>query len=134
MAALSLLDEKTQIIDKKEEAISLIDNAIKYDIHNLENLEVKAGIYSACRNYELASIQYSELARKALVKDEYNLLQAKALFCIVEENPKGSIKTKRTYEEILKIVDCTENLDYKKEIVDIADRALSYTKGDIENG
>ena len=50
---------------------------------------------------------------------------------IVKKNPKGSSETKRAYEEILAIAQETQNLDYRKEINDIADKALVFTKGEL---
>ena len=48
-------------------------------------------------------------------------------------NPKGSSETKRAYEEIVAIAQMTDNLNLRKEIDDIADKALGYTKGDLTN-
>ena len=47
--------------------------------------------------------------------------------------PKGSSEAKRAYEEIVQTAQATEDLDYRKEINDIADKALGYTKGELTN-
>ena len=71
--------------------------------------------------------------QKATIKDDYNLALAKVLYKIVEMKPKGSSETKRAYEEIISIAQRTDNLNLRKEINDIADKALGYTKGDLTN-
>ena len=67
----------------------------------------------------------------AKVNEKYNLALSKTLYKIVQKNPKGSSETKRAYEEILTIAQETQNLDYRKEINDIADKALVFTKGEL---
>ena len=69
----------------------------------------------------------------AMIKDNYNLSLAKVLYKIVKKYPKGSSETKRAYEEIIMIAQSTENLEQRKEINDIADKALSYTKEELES-
>lgn len=118
---------------QREEAVALIDKAIKRDGNNLENIVEKARIYYACEEYDLCAQQYRVASQRAKVNDKYNLSLVKTLFKIVQENPKGSSETKRAYEEILAIAQKTQNLDYRKEINDIADKALVFTKGELSS-
>ncbi len=133
MAALSIYRDETLLDKKKGEAISLIDKAIKGDKLNLGNYELKAKIYYSSQEYELCAQEYRNISSKSTINDKYNLSLAKALYKIVEENPKGSSETKRAYEEIVAIAQTTDNLDLRKEINDIADKAFVYTKGDLNN-
>jgi hypothetical protein len=94
----------------------LRDERIKYirDKHNLDGL-----------------IAYRDALQKAFVKDKYNLELAKMLYKVIEKYPKGSSETKRAYEELLSIASSTEDLNLRKEVNDIADKALGYTKGEL---
>ena len=132
MAAKSLR-KGADIKMQRDEAIALIDKAIKRDESNLQNIVEKALIYSACGEYDLCAQQYRIASHSAKVNETYNLSLAKTLYKIVQKNPKGSSETKRAYEEILDIAQKTQNLDYRKEINDIADKALGFTKGELSS-
>ncbi len=129
--ATTSLRKSGEIAFSYDVAVETIDKAIKRDKNNLENILEKALLYDACGTYELSAQQYRNAVQKAYNKDEYNLLLSKELFKIVKKSPKGSAETKRAYEEIIKIAQTTESLDYRKEINDIADKAFKYTKGEI---
>ncbi len=129
--AATCLRKGTDIKAQRDEAIALIDKAIKRDESNLENTVEKARIYNACEEYDLCAQQYRVASQRAVASEEYNLSLVKTLYKIVQKNPKGSSETKRAYEEILAIAQETQNLDYRKEINDIADKALIYTKGEL---
>ncbi len=131
--AVSSIRKLKLLPSMRNEAIKIIDNAIKRDGNNIANLKEKALVYEACEEYELSAQQYREAVQKAVIKDDYNLALVKVLYKIVKVKPKGSSETKRAYEEIVSIAQTTENLDLRKEINDIADKALSYTKGDLAN-
>lgn len=121
------------IQNQRDEAVHIIDKAIKRDRNNLQNLKEKALIYDACGEFELSAQQYRIASQKAFEKDSYNLLLVKELYKIVEKYPKGSSEIKRAYEEIVLIAQSTENLDYRKEINDIADKAFKFTKGELSS-
>ena len=104
----------------------IIDKAIKRDSDNLQNIREKALVYDGCGEFELSAQQYRVASQMAFQKDEYNLLLVKELYKIIKKHPKGSSETKRAYEEIVAIAQATDNLDYKKEINDIADKALKF--------
>ena len=132
-AAMSLR-KAGKIKENRELALLLCDKAIKRNLENSNNFIEKARIYFECEEYDLALQQYAILSEKALVNDKYNLEMAKCYFKIVQRNPKGSSETKRAYEKIQIIAANTADLDYRKEINDIADKALVYTKGEILGG
>ncbi len=121
------------LAENKEEAISLIDNAIKREPDNLEHIKEKALIYKACGDYSKAAQQYRQAIRKAINDDEYNLLLSDVLYDLIKLYPKGSVESREIYNEILVIAQNTENLDLRKQINDIADKALAFKKGEIEN-
>jgi len=133
MAATSVYKDKELREDKLGEALALVDRSIKYDCSNMKNITLKAKLYSCVNEYDLAAQQYRTVSAKSVIKCSSDLALAKVLFKIVEENEKGSVTTKRAYEEIVSIAQATEDLDYKKELFDIADKALPYTKGDFTN-
>lgn len=116
------------IREKKEEAEELILRAIKRDCDNVENIVEKARMHSALGEYEMCAEEYKKASKKTLRNDKYNLEVVKTLYKTVKKYPKGSSETKRAYEEILLIAKETENLDYRKRINDIADKAFTYTK------
>ena len=121
-------------LDKKsDEAAALIDKAIKRDKKNLAHLEEKAQIYYACQEYEKSADIFKLVAKGAVINGRYNLSAVRALYGAMKNYPKGSSEAKRAYEEIVKIAQATEDLDYRKEINDIADKALGYTKGELTN-
>lgn len=133
MSALCVLNDKTLRTSISEDALKLIDKAIKYDRNNLSHYETKAEIHFACGNFNEAAAQYRDILKKSAVNDKYNLSMTKVLYEIIVSNPKGSSETKRAYEEIVNIAQLTENLDIKKEINDLADKALVYTKGELSD-
>lgn len=128
---VQIMRKSGNIQNQRDEAVRIIDNAIKRDRDNLHNFKEKALVYDACGEFELSAQQYRIASQKALRKDDYNLLLVKELYKIVEKYPKGSSETKRAYEEIVSIAQLTENLDYRKEINDIADKAFKFTKGEL---
>lgn len=130
MAAKSL--RKGGEIEKNSEAaIRLIDKAIRRDRKNPTYTEEKAEIYYACKNHEMSAAIYKEMAKSAIISGRYNLELVKSLYQVMKQNPKGSSEAKRIYEQIVEIGKYTEELSYRKEINDIADEALGYTKGDF---
>lgn len=133
MSALCVLNDKTLRTSISEDALKLIDKAIKYNRNNLSHYETKAEIHFACGNFNEAAAQYRDILKKSAVNDKYNLSMTKVLYEIIVGNPKGSSETKRAYEEIVNIAQLTENLDIKKEINDLADKALVYTKGELSD-
>ena len=133
MSALCVLNDKTLRTSISDDALKLIDKAIKYDRNNLSHYETKAEIHFACGNFNEAAAQYRDILKKSAVNDKYNLSMTKVLYEIIVGNPKGSSETKRAYEEIVNIAQLTENLDIKKEINDLADKALVYTKGELSD-
>lgn len=130
MAAVSLR-KNNNLTNVRDEAIQLIDVAVKRDADNVDNLVEKARIYYSCGEYEMCAQQYRLAGKRAIVNDSYNLSLAKVLYQIARKYPSGSSESKRAYEEILEISQSTESLDYKKEINDIADKSLIFTKGEL---
>ena len=133
MAAVCVKSDSTLLLTLSDDALKLIDKAIKNDRNNLANYEKKAEIHFACGNFNESVGQYREILKKSTVNDKYNLSMTKILYEIIVNNPKGSSETKRAYEEIVNIAQLTENLDIKKEINDLADKALVYTKGGLSD-
>ena len=119
--------------ENKEEAINLINNAIKREPDNLEHIKEKALIYKATGDYLKAAQQYRHAINRAMNDDEYNLLLSEVLYDLIKLYPKGSVESREIYNEILLIAQNTENLDLRKQINDIADKALAFKKGEIEN-
>ena len=112
---------------------NLIDNAIKREPDNLEHIKEKALIYKTTGDFSKAAQQYRYAIRKAINDDEYNLLLSDVLYDLIKLYPKGSVESREIYNEILTIAQNTENLDFRKQINDIADKALVFKKGEIEN-
>lgn len=133
MAAVCAKNDEILLQSVRDDALKLIDKAIKNDRNNLDNYETKAEIHFASGNFNESVGQYREILKKSSVNDKYSLSMANVLYEIIVSNPKGSSETKRAYEEIVNIAQLTENLDVKKEINDLADKALVYTKGELND-
>ena len=65
--------------------------------------------------------------------DEYKLRYSKVLYKVIKKEEKGNSKTKEAYEKLILISEQTKDLDIKKEINDIRDKAYSYTKGELKD-
>lgn len=131
--AAQALRKGMMLSENKEEAFMLINNAIKREPDNLEHIKEKALIYKATGDFSKAAQQYRHAIRKAINDDEYNLLLSDVLYDLIKLYPKGSVESREIYNEILTIAQNTENLDLRKQINDIADKALVFKKGEIEN-
>ncbi len=130
LAAQALL-KSGRVKENYDEAIRLIEKARKKDKNNLINMKIKAEIYYECGMYEHSVKEYTLLASKAKINDEYNLRIAESLFKIVEKKPKGSSDAKTAYDKMIEIANSTHNLDYKEKINDIAVDTFEYTKGEL---
>ncbi len=130
MAAYAM-NESDMIQTRSKEALDLLDKAGKRDKYNLQNYVIRAQVYFNCGMYEMSAKEYEIVASKAVVNDRYNLLMVKSLYKIVERQEKGSPETKALYDKMVEIAKNTENLDYREEINNIADKALVYTKGEL---
>ena len=60
-------------------------------------------------------------------------MYAETLYEIVQSNERGSKETKDAYREIVNISEKTADLDAKKEINDLADKAQEFNKGVLVN-
>lgn len=129
-AALSLA-KSGYVLNNYEEAITLTKTAQKRDNSNLLNMQTRAFIYSECGMYDLSIGEYATLTSKVLVNDKYNLEFAQTLYKSIAANPRGSAETKVAYEKLIEIAANTEDLDYREKINNIADKALVYTKGEL---
>ena len=112
-------------------AHEMIDKAIEREPDNLKFRKEKALLYELSGEYDKAAKLYSDAARRAKTGDEYNLMLAKVLFHKIEEYPKGSIESRNIHNEISQLAGKTDNIEIKKEINDIADKAQPFTKGEI---
>lgn len=123
----------SDIEKNRDDAIKMIEKAIKRDSKNLLYVEEKAKIHFECKEYEEAITEYKNAAKRAILNEKYNLAIAQVLYENIKNFPKGSSEAKRAYEEMQQLANTTENLEYKKMINDIADKTLAYTKGELIN-
>lgn len=119
--------------EHEEEAIRLLDSAIKRSRNNAANLAEKARLFAACERYDRAITQWETVIAIAPHNDNYKLELSKVLYKVIKINEKGSSGTKDAYKKLLSVSEITQNLDIKKEINDIADKALTYTKGELKD-
>lgn len=132
MAAKSL--RKSGAVDEyEEEAAKLLDASIKRSKNNAENSAEKARLFSACERYDRAITQWETVLASAPHNDSYRLELSKVLYKVIKINEKGSSETKEAYKKLVAVSETTQNLDIKKEINDIADKALTYTKGELKD-
>ena len=117
----------------EEEAVKYLDKAIKRSKNNAENLAEKARLFSSCERYDRAIVQWDTAIASAPYNDNYKLELSKVLYKVIKINEKGSSETKEAYKKLLAVSESTQNLDIKKEINDIADKALTYTKGELKD-
>ncbi len=117
----------------ENEAIKYADKAIARSKNNMANYIEKARIFEVAQRYDRAINQWETVIGKAPYNDEYKLSYSKVLYKVIKAEEKGSSKTKEAYEKLINISERTNDLDVKKEINDIRDKAYGYTKGELKD-
>lgn len=106
-----------------EDAFILLEKAVKRDSNNALTYETGAKLYGKTGDYDNEAQMWREAVNKAPKKDKYKLSLVKALYKLMKDEQQGSTKTKEAYNEIIGISDNTLDIDIKKKINDIADKA-----------
>ena len=117
----------------ESEAIRYADKAIARSKNNMANYVEKARVYEEAKRFDRAISQWESIIGKASHNDEYKLRYSKVLYKVIKKEEKGNSKTKEAYEKLMLISEQTKDLDIKKEINDIRDKAYSYTKGELKD-
>ncbi len=128
LGAAKTIAESIKAKENYEEAISYAEIAQKRDKNNLQCKKIEADLHCYAGKYKLAVAEYTEIASKAKVNYEYNLLLAETLYKIAETSPEGSEEAISAYEKIVEVAKRTDNLDYREKINNIADKALVYKR------
>lgn len=115
------------------EAIKYADKAIARSKNNMTNYIEKAYVFETAERFDRAINQWETVIGNAPHNDEYKLRYSKVLYKIIKREEKGSSKTKEAYEKLIRVSEETKNLDIKKEINDIRDKAYVYTKGELKD-
>lgn len=115
------------------EAVNYIDKAIARNKNEVRYLAEKARIYEAYGNFIDAEAVWKTVIVKAPYNSDFKLSTAKLIFKSLKQTEKGHAEAKKKYSDILEVANMTEDLEVKKKINDIADKALSYTKGELKN-
>ena len=89
--AARALSRGKMLAENKEDALNLVNNAIKREPDNLEHTKEKALIYKTAGDYSKAAQQYRYAIRKAINDDNYKLLLADVLYDLIKLYPKGSV-------------------------------------------
>lgn len=117
----------------ESEAIKYVDKAIARSGQNMANYIEKARVYEASERFDRAINQWETVITKAGHNDKYKLQYSKVLYKVIKNQEKGSSETKEAYEKLISISEKTNDLDIKKEINDIRDKAYDYTKGELKD-
>ena len=125
------LRKTSNAADDETEAIKYADKAIKRSKDNMANYIEKARIFEVSERYDRAISQWESIIGKAPYNDEYKHMYSKVLYKVIKKEEKGSSKTKEAYEKLINISEETKNLNVKKEINDIRDKAYEFTKGEL---
>ena len=122
-----------RVTHDENEAIKYADKAIARSKNNMANYIEKAYVYEEAKRFDRAINQWESIIGKAPHNDEYKLRCSKVLYKVIKKEEKGSSKTKEAYEKLILISEQTKDLDVKKEINDIRDKAYGYTKGELKD-
>ena len=122
-----------RVAHDESEAIKYADKAIARSKNNMANYIEKARAYEEAKRFDRAINQWESIIGKAPHNDEYKLRYSKVLYKVIKKEEKGSSKTKEAYEKLILISEQTKDLDVKKEINDIRDKAYGYTKGELKD-
>ncbi len=127
-AALRTLYEEE---GRKEDAVNAeyyIKRAIERDGENALYHSEYARLLAASGDFEAAAAEDETAVSLAPLNDDCKLLMAEHLFGALEGCEKGSVEARRYYQRITECAENIENLETKKEINDLADKAQPYTR------
>ena len=114
-------------------ALEYVQKAEKRNKKSLESTKEKAYVYNYAGDLRESVIQWKQVCVKAPFNDTYKVKLAQSLYKIIKNAQKGSSETKEAYKELVHIAEETFDLDCKKQINDIADKAQKYNKGELLN-
>ncbi len=114
-----------------KDALKFAEKAEKRNKKSLEGIKEKAYVYAYAGDLRESVIQWKYVCSKTPFNDTYRVKLAQSLYKIIKNAEKGSAETKEAYKEIVQIAEETTNLDCKKQINDIADKAQGYNKGEL---
>ncbi|MEE0867306.1 MAG: hypothetical protein UIL37_03250 [Clostridia bacterium] len=117
----------------EQKALEYSAKAGKREKNNVTNMVQTALIMHKGERYKESAQIWKELILKAPHNDNYKVMYAETLYEIVQSNERGSKETKDAYREIVNISEKTADLDAKKEINDLADKAQEFNKGVLIN-
>ena len=117
----------------EQKALEYSAKAGKREKNNVTNMVQTALIMHKGERYKESAQIWKELILKAPHNDNYKVMYAETLYEIVQSNERGSKETKDAYREIVNISEKTADLDAKKEINDLADKAQEFNKGVLVN-
>ena len=117
----------------ESEAIRYADKAIARSKSNMLNYVEKAHVYEEAKRFDRAISQWESIIGNAPHNDEYKLKYSKVLYKVIKKEEKGNSKTKDVYGKLILISEQTKDLNIKKQINDIRDKAYSYTKGELKD-
>lgn len=110
-------------------ALRFAEKAEKRNKKSLESIKEKAYVYAYAGDLSESVMQWKYVCAKAPYNDTYKVKLSQSLYKIIKNAEKGSSETKEAYKEIVQIAEKTSNLDCKKQINDIVDKAQKYNKG-----
>ena len=130
--ALISLRKSDMAEEKTEQAYSLMKKAQWRSRGSVDTYVEKARYYGACSDYINAADNWRVVLMKAPHNHQYNISFVKLLYKKIKQYEKGSAEAKRIYNEITEVSEKTQDIDAKKIINDIRDKALIYTKGELK--
>jgi len=123
---------KGEITDVSDKKVQSLMNAMQLRSRkSVASYVEKARFYGYAGDYVNAADNWRKVLIKAPFNHEYRVSFVKLLYKAIREGEKGSPETRKLYEEITSISETTDNLDAKKAINDIRDKALVYTKSEL---
>ena len=132
LKALASLRKSDMAIEKSEQAHTLMKKAQWRSRGSVDAYVEKARYYGACSDYINAADNWRIVLMKAPHNYKYNISFVKLLYKKIKDCEKGSPEAKKVYNEISEVSEKTQNIDAKKIINDIRDKALIYTKSELK--
>lgn len=125
---------KSQNTDNEAFARETVNTLVKLEKNNASVYAICAKFYATTNEYDREVQMWREAINTASCDDGYRLSAVKALYKKMKAEKRGSEAVLTAYEEINRISEKTTDIDIKKKINDIADKAQKLTKEVITIG
>ena len=114
---------------RTEEAAAWLEKAEKRCKNSAELSAEYAEVMASSGNLSAASLRWETAVAAAPHNSRYKLCMVQALYSEMKQEKRGSERAKSIYEKIVRTAASENDIETKKAINDIADKALELTRG-----